>query len=164
MPNTQDAPTKSPAIVEAIEADGPSLTVNLGTITDSVIEATPAQLPPEEELAAGADEGIAVWLTGKKIVGNWSNASMKKENCQTWEGTLNREATVDLELLTQRRAKFLGPVSPQDWILGGMASSTLSIEILPTTPFMYPCCQQRNSYSLSSSLAPIMQRPSSITQ
>ena len=77
MPNTQDAPTATPAPAAKIDTDGPSLMVNLDAGTETLIEDAPTQFPPEEILAAGADEGIAVWLTGKKIVRVWSNASLK---------------------------------------------------------------------------------------
>lgn len=80
MTNTNGTPTQTdphlgPHASEAT-AGSPSEAFS-EAIADSTGAASPPQLIPPEETAAAGDTGITVWLSNKKIVGVWSNASNK---------------------------------------------------------------------------------------
>jgi D-arabinose 1-dehydrogenase-like Zn-dependent alcohol dehydrogenase len=80
MPNTNNIPTQTdphlgPLATET-SAGGPSQAFS-DTIADSTTATSPPELIPPEETAAAADAGITAWLSNKKIVGVWSNASNK---------------------------------------------------------------------------------------
>ena len=72
---TQTDPSTSTLASEAT-AGSPSEAFS-DSIAESTAEAAPPQLIPPEETAAAADTGITAWLSNKKIVGVWSNASNK---------------------------------------------------------------------------------------
>jgi hypothetical protein len=80
MANTNGIPTQTdphlgPMTSEST-AGSPSEAFS-SEIADSTSAASPPQLIPPEETAAAADTGITAWLSNKKIVGVWSNASNK---------------------------------------------------------------------------------------
>jgi hypothetical protein len=78
MSNTNNIPTQTEpqlgALATETTAGSPSEAFS-DSIASTTAAASPPQLIPPEETAA--DTGITAWLSNKKIVGVWSNASNK---------------------------------------------------------------------------------------
>jgi len=80
MTNTNSIPTQTDphlgALTSEVPAGSPSEAFG-DSIAGSTTATSPPQLIPPEETAAAGDTGITAWLSNKKIVGVWSNASNK---------------------------------------------------------------------------------------
>ena len=79
MSNTNSIPTQTDPHLGSLTAEATAGSPS-ETFSDSLAAGTaaaPPQLIPPEETAAAADDGITAWLSNKKIVGVWSNASNK---------------------------------------------------------------------------------------
>jgi hypothetical protein len=80
MANTNNIPTQTEpqagALATEATAGSPSEAFST-SIERTTTAASPPQLIPPEETAAAGDTGITAWLSNKKIVGVWSNASNK---------------------------------------------------------------------------------------
>lgn len=78
MANTNNIPTQTEpqlgGLATEATAGSPSEAFS-ASIASTTAAASPPQLIPPEETAA--DTGITAWLSNKKIVGVWSNASNK---------------------------------------------------------------------------------------
>ncbi len=67
-------PTVQPVSTSVAGTEGmPDITVNLESLASTTTAAAGPQLVPPTE--AAEQSGITAWLTGKQIVGIWSNAS-----------------------------------------------------------------------------------------
>jgi hypothetical protein len=81
MSNTNGIPTQTDphlgALATEAAAGSPSEAFSDSITSTTTTAASPPQLIPPEETAAAADTGITAWLSNKKIVGVWSNASNK---------------------------------------------------------------------------------------
>jgi hypothetical protein len=80
MTNTNGTPTQTDPHLGALTSEAPAGNPS-DAFSDSIAGGTtatsPPQLIPPEETAAAGDTGITAWLSDKKIVGVWSNASNK---------------------------------------------------------------------------------------
>jgi hypothetical protein len=81
MSNTNGIPTQTDphlgALATETAAGSPSEAFSDSITSTTTTAASPPQLIPPEETAAAGDTGITAWLSNKKIVGVWSNASNK---------------------------------------------------------------------------------------
>lgn len=78
MADTKQTPMTPPPAAEAAAADGrPDAAMALNGEVTTAPAGTPQQTPPEETAALGADEGITVWISNRKVMGLWTNSANK---------------------------------------------------------------------------------------
>jgi hypothetical protein len=80
MANTNSIPTQTDPNIGTLASEstaGSPSEAFSDTIAGSTTAASPPTLIPPEETAAAAEAGVTAWLSNKKIVGVWSNASNK---------------------------------------------------------------------------------------